>query len=137
MSWTRYCKLYLDCRRKLPFLFLFYQTLCNFKCMKKSTRTVVVAKLLIVHLTPQKKLVKSQLLKMAEEPTGPKATAYGPAAATVSKWFDKFLSILILKFIYSEKATKFCEIFIALLSYVMLVKSKLTISQNFVAFSEY
>ena len=53
--------------------------------MKKSTRTVVVAKLLIVHLTPQKKLVKSQLLKMAEEPKGPKATAYGPAAATVSK----------------------------------------------------
>merc|ERR1711997_142294 len=44
--------------------------------------TVVVAELLIVHLTPQKKLVKSQLLKMAEEPTGPKATAYGPAAAT-------------------------------------------------------
>ena len=35
--------------------------------------------------TPEKKLVKSQLLKMAEEPTGPKATAYGPAAATVSK----------------------------------------------------
>merc|ERR1712172_155835 len=41
-----------------------------------------VAKLLIVHLTPQKKLVESQLLKMAEEPKGPKATAYGPAAAT-------------------------------------------------------
>ena len=55
--------------------------------MKKSTRTVVVAKLLIVHLTPQKKLVKSQLLKMAEEQTGPKATAYGPAAAAVRKYF--------------------------------------------------
>jgi len=38
---------------------------------------------LIVHFKhPRKKLVKSQLLKMAEEPKGPKATAYGPAAAT-------------------------------------------------------
>ena len=37
------------------------------------------------------------------------------------------------KFIYSEKATKFCEIFI----YVVPVKSKVKISQNYVAFSEY
>ena len=43
----------------------------------------------------------------------------------------------IVKFIYSEKATKFCEIFILLLSYVVPVKSKAKISQNFVAFSEY
>ena len=42
-----------------------------------------------------------------------------------------------LKFIYSEKATKFCEIFTLLLSYVVPVKSKVKISQNFVAFSEY
>ena len=35
-----------------------------------------------------------------------------------------------LKFIYSEKATKFCEI-------LHTVKSKGKISQNFVAFSEY
>ena len=41
----------------------------------------------------------------------------------------------LLKFIYSEKATKFSEIF--LLSYVVPVKSKVKISQNFVAFSEY
>ena len=27
---------------------------------------------------------------MAEEPTGPKATAYGPAAAAVSKYFFEF-----------------------------------------------
>ena len=40
-----------------------------------------------------------------------------------------------LKFIYSEKATKFCEIFPLLLTTVHTVKSK--ISQNFVAFSEY
>ena len=42
-----------------------------------------------------------------------------------------------LKFIYSEKATKLCEIFTLLLSYVVPVKSKVKISQNFVAFSEY
>ena len=38
---------------------------------------------------------------------------------------------------YSEKATKFCKIFTLLLSYVAPVKSKVKISQNFVAFSEY
>ena len=42
-----------------------------------------------------------------------------------------------LKFIYSEKATKFCEIFTLLLTLCTVVKSKLQISQNFVAFSEY
>ena len=41
-----------------------------------------------------------------------------------------------IKFIYSEKATKFCKIFTLLLSYVVPVKSKVNISQNFVAFSE-
>ena len=43
----------------------------------------------------------------------------------------------LLKFIYSEKATKFCEISTLLLSYVVPVKSKVEILQNFVAFSEY
>ena len=38
-----------------------------------------------------------------------------------------------LKFIYSEKATHFCEISTSNLSYVVTVE----ISQNFVAFSEY
>ena len=42
-----------------------------------------------------------------------------------------------IKFIYSEKATNFCEIFTLLLSYVVPAKSKVMISQNFVAFSEY
>ena len=41
-----------------------------------------------------------------------------------------------VKFIYSE-ATKFCEISTLLLSYVVPVKSKVEILQNFVAFSEY
>ena len=43
----------------------------------------------------------------------------------------------MLKFIYSEKAPKFCDIFTLLLSYVLPVKSKVKISPNFVAFSEY
>ena len=44
----------------------------------------------------------------------------------------------VIKFIYSEKATKFCEIFALLLTvYTTVVKSKVKISQNFVAFSEY
>ena len=46
-------------------------------------------------------------------------------------------SILLIKFIYSEKATKFCEIVPLLLTTVHTVKSKGKISQNFVAFSEY
>ena len=42
-----------------------------------------------------------------------------------------------LKFIHSEKATKFCEISTVDLSYVVPVKSTVEILQNFVAFSEY
>ena len=42
-----------------------------------------------------------------------------------------------LKFIYSEKVTKFCEIFPLLLTTVHTVNSKGKILQNFVAFSEY
>ena len=42
-----------------------------------------------------------------------------------------------LKFIFSEKATKFCEISTVDLSYVVPVKSTVEILQNFVAFLEY
>ena len=42
-----------------------------------------------------------------------------------------------LKFIYSEKATKFWKILSLLLSYVVPVKSKVKSSQDFVAFSAY
>ena len=45
--------------------------------------------------------------------------------------------LLVLKFIYSEKATKFCEIFTLLLTTVHAHKIKVKISQNFMAFSEY
>ena len=46
-------------------------------------------------------------------------------------------SCFVLKFIYSEKATKSCEISTLLLSVCTVDKSKVEISQNFVAFSEY
>ena len=42
-----------------------------------------------------------------------------------------------LKFIYSEKATKFCKISTLLLTVTIKDKSKVDILQNFVAFSEY
>ena len=44
---------------------------------------------------------------------------------------------LQLKFMYSEKATKFCEISTVDLSYVVTVKSTVEITQTFVASSEY
>ena len=50
-------------------------------------------------------------------------------------WFSFFLKLL--KFIYSEKATKFCEISTVDLSYVVTVKSIVEILQNFMALSEY
>ena len=42
-----------------------------------------------------------------------------------------------VKFIHSDKATKFCKISTLLLSDVVPVKRKVEILQNFVAFSEY
>ena len=50
-----------------------------------------------------------------------------------------FLSYFMttVKFIYSEKAAKFCEISSVDLSCVVPVKSTVEISKNFVAFSEY
>ena len=45
--------------------------------------------------------------------------------------------LVLLKFIYSEKATKFCKLSTVDLSYVVTVKSTVEISQSFVAFSEY
>ena len=48
-----------------------------------------------------------------------------------------FNVLCLVKFIYSERATKFCEISTLLLSVCTEEKSKVGISQNFVAFSEY
>ena len=47
------------------------------------------------------------------------------------------LFFLISKVLYSEKAKKFCEIFLLLFTVCTVVKSKRKISQNFVDFSEY
>ena len=47
------------------------------------------------------------------------------------------VQVLHLKFIYSEKTTKFCEFFPLLLTVCTVVNSKGKILQNFVAFSEY
>ena len=57
----------------------------------------------------------------------------------VNWWIRGFVSLMSrtgLKFIYSEKATKFCEISTVDLSYVSS-NGQMEISQNFVAFSEY
>ena len=48
-----------------------------------------------------------------------------------------FLLDCVLKFVYSEKTTKFWEIFPLLLTVCTVVKSKVKISQIFLAFSEY
>ena len=53
----------------------------------------------------------------------------------IETWDSKWL--WGVKFMYSEKATKFCEISTLLLSTVHTDKSKVEILQNFVAFSEY
>ena len=47
-----------------------------------------------------------------------------------------FMCNIQVKFIYSEKATKFCEISTLLLFYVVSVKIQMEISQNFVASPE-
>ena len=46
-------------------------------------------------------------------------------------------SYFFVKFVYSGKATRFCEISTLLLSTIHTDKSKVEISQNFVAFSDY
>ena len=53
----------------------------------------------------------------------------------VGNYFNSIHSCakLVVKLIYSEKATKVCEVSTLLLSYVVPIKSKVEISQNFVA----
>ena len=54
-----------------------------------------------------------------------------------SLYYGEFHPPKYIKFIHSEKATKFSEISTLLLSYVLTVKSEVEILENFVAFSEY
>ena len=52
-------------------------------------------------------------------------------------FYFNFGPSMMLKFIYSVKATKFCKKSTLLLIVCTVVNSKVDISQNFVAFSEY
>ena len=62
----------------------------------------------------------------------------GCISRTFGPWeFETAIVTFFLKFIYSEKATKFCEISTLILSTGHTDKSKVEILQNFVAFSEY
>ena len=62
---------------------------------------------------------------------------WSPKVSTEIKQRSKYISLNFLKFIYSEKATKLCEIFTLLLAVCTVVRSKVKMLQNFVAFSEY
>ena len=80
------------------------------------------------------------ILKLADQLSlfKPEGVDYAPHATTKPPRIKKqYTPQPLLKFIYSEKATKFCEIFPLLLTAVHTVKSKGKISQNFAAFSEY
>ena len=55
----------------------------------------------------------------------------------LSRQSPDFLAKSLVKFIYSEKATKVWEISTLDLSNVVMVKSTVEILHNFVAFSEY
>ena len=59
------------------------------------------------------------------------------AKTHISVYWSGKIYCIYLKFKYSEKATKFCEISTLDLSYVVTVKSTVEISKNFVAFSQY
>ena len=50
---------------------------------------------------------------------------------------QNYPNVPCLKFKYFEKATEFCKISTVDLSYVVIVKSTLEITQHFVAFSEF
>ena len=69
------------------------------------------------------------------DPLGP--LNYTSTQDLSKKWLVESRGSYAVKFIYSEKATKFCEISTLLLTVCTVDKSKVKISQNFVAFSEY
>ena len=65
------------------------------------------------------------------------ASEYRAYKKVLYQLFLVYELVWMIKFVYSEKATKFCEISTLLLSTVHTDKSKVEISKNFVAFSEY
>ena len=56
---------------------------------------------------------------------------------TINNHAVMFILNVFVKFLFSEKATKFCVISTVDLSYVVMVKSTVEISKQFVTFSEY
>ena len=60
--------------------------------------------------------------------------AKAPISGNIDNPEGGFDALVQVKFIYTEKAAKFCEISTLLLSYIVPVKVE--ISQNFVAFPE-
>ena len=70
-----------------------------------------------------------------------RANTFSECLSNILSWirhnFDLTPFIKSLKFMYSEKATKFCEISTLDLTTMHTVKYKVEILQNFVAFSEY
>ena len=69
----------------------------------------------------------------------PTTMGWNPFKSSTLEWrlLRHLNCVPLLKFIYSEKATKFCKILTLLLTVCTVVKSKVKISQNFVAFLEY
>ena len=89
----------------------------------------------IILTAPMQEYVRQGCVKQAcKDPT----FAHSLFISATQTWqlaFFRPLSTCSLKFIYSEKAPKFCEIFPLILT--VCTKSKGKTSQNFVAFSEY
>ena len=81
--------------------------------------------------------VKYPKLRIIQIPSNTILQAYFYLSDPNYFWRFNMRYPVLSKFIYSEKATKFCEISTFLLSNVVPVKSKVKISHNFVAFSEY
>ena len=79
--------------------------------------------------------VKKQLVKKFVKTHGREMEARDRLLACGCRFYVSLYNMV--KFMYSEKATKFCEIFTLFLSVCTVDKSKVKISQNFVAFSEY
>ena len=74
-----------------------------------------------------------KVLKIAHQLCHPSFIALYQAKKTI---LVNLSSVVLVKFIYSEKATNFCEFSTINLSYVVTVKSTVEILQNFVVFSE-
>ena len=67
----------------------------------------------------------------------PKSDIFVKQASSFNRDLRVTSTLVWSSYKYSEKATKFCEISTLLLTVCTVVKSKVDISQNLLAFSEY